>query len=152
MIQDTQKILVLDDESFLRDLHAQLLEIWGYQTVTAEDGLAGRTAYGQAIQEQNPFDLIVSDIRMPKMTGPEFYRAISSEPTSPSPVPPIIYVSADRDTFQEQLIMDFPPVDLLRKPVNAFDLQRAITEALRKDQPPVDLRLKALDLIMNYHR
>lgn len=59
------KILVVDDDSFVREMLSSILEASGYQVVTAENGL-------QALQEcriDSEIDLIVSDVNMPEMDG-----------------------------------------------------------------------------------
>ena len=145
------KILVLDDETSLRDLHTDFMQTWGFEATKGSNGLEGLILYYKALRQHTPFDLIVSDIMMPGMTGPEFYRAISQGATREQKVPPIIYVSADRTTEQEQLIVDYPPFALLRKPLNAPHLQEAVTQALKNDYTPEDLRAKVFDLIMKYN-
>ena len=57
-------ILVVDDEKSVRELFSTLLRGEGYQVTTAEDG-------EQALVELNntPFDLVISDVKMPRMNG-----------------------------------------------------------------------------------
>ena len=57
-------ILVVDDEKSVRELFSTLLRGEGYQVTTAEDG-------EQALAELNntPFDLVISDVKMPRMNG-----------------------------------------------------------------------------------
>lgn len=68
-----KKILVIDDDDLVRKSVQNLLSRAGYQVVSASDAV-------QAINEirQQPFDLIVSDIRMPKKNGVETVREIRS--------------------------------------------------------------------------
>ncbi len=58
------KILVVDDENSLRELLSILLQREGYQVEQAADGA---TAFVMA--QENTYDLIISDIQMPKMTS-----------------------------------------------------------------------------------
>ncbi len=64
------RILVVDDEPGLRQSLGLLLGDAGYQVVAESDG---RLALERALRE--PFDLILSDVRMPQLGGLEFLRA-----------------------------------------------------------------------------
>ena len=69
-------ILVLDDEPTIAELLGEMLGLLGYSTTlchSAPDALQ--------LLAQRDFDLIISDFRMPKMNGQEFYRqAIQMRP------------------------------------------------------------------------
>ena len=58
----TASILVVDDQSALRDNVRQALEESGYQVLTVGDGLEALTAL-----QMQPVDLIVADIAMPRL-------------------------------------------------------------------------------------
>src|SRR5919201_1680625 len=64
-----EKILVVDDEESLRSLFKQVLEKEGYEVVCAASG-------EEALQQLKTqwFDLAISDLRMPGLTGIEFMR------------------------------------------------------------------------------
>ncbi|MBD3234619.1 MAG: response regulator [candidate division Zixibacteria bacterium] len=66
-------ILVVDDESMMRSLLKSILLREGYQVALAEDG-------HQALEmlEAGEFDLVLSDIKMPKMDGFELLKAVKS--------------------------------------------------------------------------
>ncbi len=61
---DQPRVLVVDDERFIRDILADFLTMEGYSVRTAEDG-------NQALTElsRGSFDLVISDLKMPKMGG-----------------------------------------------------------------------------------
>ncbi len=61
---DQPRVLVVDDEKFIRDILADFLTMEGYAVRTAEDG-------NQALTElsRSSFDLVISDLKMPKMGG-----------------------------------------------------------------------------------
>jgi two-component system NtrC family sensor kinase len=64
-------VLVVDDEPHILHYIRATLEAWGHTVVTALDGAV---ALERAIAE--PFDLVISDLRMPKAGGREFYQAL----------------------------------------------------------------------------
>jgi response regulator RpfG family c-di-GMP phosphodiesterase len=65
------RVLIVDDEKFIRDILADFLGMEGYIVRTAEDGTA-------ALEELNNahYDLIISDLKMPRMGGIELLDAI----------------------------------------------------------------------------
>jgi two-component system chemotaxis sensor kinase CheA len=85
------KILVVDDSATTRMLHQSALEAAGFSVLTASDGegalrlLASRT-----------FDAVVSDVRMPKMSGLDLSRAIRSSPRLQH-LPLLLCTNLDRD-------------------------------------------------------
>lgn len=67
------KILVVDDEAPIRDMLSDALRIFGYEADTAPDGPSALEKLAAA-----PFDMILSDINMPHMTGFELLRKVES--------------------------------------------------------------------------
>ena len=68
------RVLIVDDEKFIRDILADFLGMEGYVVRTAEDGNA-------ALNELNatPYDLIISDLKMPRMGGIELLEQIGKK-------------------------------------------------------------------------
>jgi len=66
------RVLVVDDEKFIRDILADFLGMEGYLVRTAEDGAAALSELRHA-----PYDLIISDLKMPRMGGIELLEAIN---------------------------------------------------------------------------
>ena len=71
--QRSPRILVVDDEAVIRDILADFLAMEGFEVRTAPDGAA-------ALMELtgSPFDLVLSDLKMPHMGGIELLDAIAS--------------------------------------------------------------------------
>ena len=59
-------ILVIDDDSLMRDMLKQALSFSGHKVVEAPDGKTGMN-----LQQKTPFDLIITDIFMPEQEGLE---------------------------------------------------------------------------------
>lgn len=64
LISDRPRILVVDDEKVIRDMLADFLGMEGYIVRTAEDGASALSEL-----DRGPYDLILSDLKMPKMGG-----------------------------------------------------------------------------------
>lgn len=69
------RILVVDDDSAVRNLVKDILEAQGYQVEIASDGIQGLARY-----QKGAFDLLIIDRRMPRIDGNEFLEAIRSRP------------------------------------------------------------------------
>jgi two-component system sensor histidine kinase and response regulator WspE len=69
------RILVVDDSITVREVERRLLESRGYDVAVAVDGVDGWNAVRSA-----HFDLLISDVDMPRMTGIELVRHVRSDP------------------------------------------------------------------------
>lgn len=72
MTEKDLKILVVDDDAFVRDLLTEILISEGHTVISAENGAEAFTRFS----EDRSFDLIMSDINMPVMTGLELIRKL----------------------------------------------------------------------------
>ncbi len=70
--EERPRVLIVDDEKFIRDILADFLGMEGYIVRTAEDGAAAVNELTQA-----RYDLIISDLKMPRMGGLELLEAIA---------------------------------------------------------------------------
>jgi DNA-binding response OmpR family regulator len=68
-----KRILVVDDDEIARQLNADMLRRYGYETQTAEDGAAAWEAL-----QANGYDLLITDNNMPKVSGVELIRKLRS--------------------------------------------------------------------------
>ncbi|MBI9077694.1 MAG: response regulator [Desulfatibacillum sp.] len=80
------RILVVDDESMIRDMLRQVFESDGYEVYEASDGMAA-----QSIYQEEPMDLIITDLAMPMKNGLE----VIDEVTRCFPQTKIIAMSAN---------------------------------------------------------
>jgi two-component system sensor histidine kinase and response regulator WspE len=86
-----QRILVVDDSLIVRELHKQMLVGQGYDVTIAVDGMDGWLAL-----QNSPFQLVVSDIDMPRLNGFELVRRIKQDPRTRA-MPVIIVSYKDRE-------------------------------------------------------
>ncbi|AOJ84481.1 hybrid sensor histidine kinase/response regulator [Burkholderia savannae] len=87
----SKRVLVVDDSLTVRELERKLLEKRGYDVTIAIDGMDGWNAI-----RSDSFDLVVTDIDMPRMDGIELVTLIKGDPLLKS-VPVMIVSYKDRD-------------------------------------------------------
>jgi two-component system sensor histidine kinase and response regulator WspE len=86
-----KRVLVVDDSITVREVQRQLLSNSGYEVEVAVDGLDGLEAV-----RKGEYDLVISDIDMPRMNGLDFVRSLKGDPRL-RPVPVIIVSYKDRE-------------------------------------------------------
>ncbi|MBM4107558.1 MAG: sigma-54-dependent Fis family transcriptional regulator [Phycisphaerae bacterium] len=114
-------ILLVEDEAILRESLAQLLAEEGYEVVQACDGEAARE---QVLAR--PFDLIITDIRMPRMDG----MALLQHAMQAAPHTPVVVVTAFGTVDSAVAAMRAGAVDYLLKPVQFEDVLVRVRRAL----------------------
>jgi signal transduction histidine kinase/CheY-like chemotaxis protein len=117
------RVLVVDDNPTNRDIAKAILTPLGVAVTEAADGLEA-VSRGQ----ESPFDLILMDLRMPNMNGPDAARRLREEP-GPTRRAPILAFSADIDA--ELIAGETGTFDgYVRKPLQIEDLILAVEAAL----------------------
>jgi len=119
-----EKILIVEDDAVLGEVLKETLEAAGYQVAAGRDGIEGLT-----LLEQVRPDLVVSDIRMPRMNGYAFYSEMRARPQWAAT--PFIFLTALGDTVQVRYGKELGADDYLIKPVLAEDLLVAVRSRLR---------------------
>lgn len=119
------RILVVDDDSHIRDVICFALEKAGMATTVARDGLQALDAF-----RQSKADLIVLDIGMPEMDGLEVCRQIRKF----SEVP-ILFLSARDDEIDRILGLEIGGDDYVTKPFSPRELVARVNVILRRARP-----------------
>jgi len=109
------KILIADDERDIRDLVAFTLRFAGYEVLTTRNGEEAV----QAVLEDAP-DLILLDVRMPRMTGYEACRLIKEQPGTQDI--PIVFLSAKGQEAEVNAGLQLGAVEYIVKPFSPDDL------------------------------
>ena len=110
-------ILLVDDDAEIRRLVAELLGRAGYRVSCAEDGEAAWEAFSA-----NPFDLLITDHEMPRLTGLEFLRRVRVR----SRDLPAIMISGFMPWDEADLERLLQPGAIIEKPFSMADLLREI--------------------------
>ncbi len=119
------KILIAEDERDIRDLVAFTLRFAGHEVVTAANG---EEAVAQ-VPRENP-DLILMDVRMPRMTGYEACRIIKTNPNLRDI--PIVFLSAKGQESEIQTGLEVGAEEYLLKPFAPDQLTDRVKAILAK--------------------
>ena len=130
------RILVIDDEDVIRMLVVEILESAGYDVTSAESA-----EVALSLLEDADFDLVVSDVIMPGLSGLELLEAVRARRAS---LPVILVTGAGTyDTLSQALTRG--AAGLVTKPFAHSDLQSAVAHALeRATRSRDDLRERLL--------
>jgi CheY-like chemotaxis protein len=122
-IGGNERILLVDDEPMLLDVGCQLLESLGYQVTTAHGGPAGLELF-----QENPlaFDLVVTDMTMPGLTGDKLAKKIWET----RPDIPAILCTGYSANLSPQKAVGMGLHALVFKPFTEAEIARVVREAL----------------------
>ncbi|MCK0159245.1 response regulator [Allomuricauda sp. F6463D] len=120
-----KKILLVEDDTSLRENVAELLELSGYNVTTASNGKVAV----EIAREEHP-DLVLCDIMMPEMDGYGVLEELSSKETTRDI--PFIFVSAKTERQDVRRGMNLGADDYLTKPFEEEELLSAIECRLEK--------------------
>ena len=114
-------VLIVDDEKNIREGLGQSLEMDGYNIFLAENG-----AEALGIINNKEMDLVISDLRMPELSGEELLRKI----TSAYPTIPVIILTGHGTIETAVTAMRDGAFDFLTKPINLDRLSLLVKRAL----------------------
>ncbi len=115
------RILITEDEDSLRRFVARALMMDGHETVEAGDGAEGLDAL-----LAGPFDLLLSDIRMPVMDGIE----LAHQAHAACPGIKILLMTGYAEQRERADDLSAKIVDVVSKPFSLPDIRKAVAAAL----------------------
>jgi DNA-binding NtrC family response regulator len=123
-VQPPARVLVVDDDEAIRDLYSQVLADMGFLVDVAGDGDEGL----EALRLQ-PYSVIITDIKMPRVSGFEFWAGC--ENVRPGSGKRFIFTTGCLDilTTSEFGVLGERPC--IEKPATIDDIQSAVVELLR---------------------
>jgi DNA-binding response OmpR family regulator len=113
-----RKVLLVDDELPVRAFVAKILQREGFEVIEAADGL---DALGLFRQMSGAVDVLVTDVRMPRMMGTELVEKVKAELTAM----PVVYMSGE--PLEDRLHNPSSRVIFLQKPFRPQAMVDAIT-------------------------
>jgi signal transduction histidine kinase len=119
--QDKKKILLVEDEEVVRGLASSTLRFAGYEVTEATDGEDAKQIFNE---QDGEFDLVITDVVMPRMGGRDFMRSVSSS----HPEMKVLYMSGHIADEELQLEITKDDVPFLPKPFKPSELTQKVTE------------------------
>lgn len=122
------KVLIVDDNETNRLILREMLTNWGMIATMASSGQSAIETLRSACLDEHPFDLVISDVNMPEMSGYDFIAAIRQDGAM-TDLPIVILTSGGRDgehALAEQLKVS----ERLMKPVKQSEMFDAIVRVL----------------------
>jgi DNA-binding response OmpR family regulator len=119
-------ILLVDDEESIQTLLTYPLERDGYRVVQARDGEEALTRFAE-----EPFDLVVLDIMLPRLDGLEVCKRIRSQSNVP-----IVMLTARGEELDKVLGLELGADDYITKPFSIREFRSRIRALLRRAASP----------------
>jgi two-component system, cell cycle sensor histidine kinase and response regulator CckA len=121
------KILLMDDEHFIRDLAGEMLALLGYDVTLAKDGAQALELYETAMTSSNPFDLVIMDLTIPGgMGGSETIRLLRQ-------LDPTVKAIVSSGYSNDPIMADYEKYGfsgVVAKPYSVNDLSETLTKVL----------------------
>ena len=130
---DGATILVVEDSEPLRDLIFETLETMGYTALLAQDG---HQAIRICMQFTGPIDLLLTDVMMPKMKGPEVMKRVKQM----RPDIGVLFMSGYTNDVTVRQGISNADVSFIQKPFSSTELTHKLREALARAHDRSTLR------------
>ncbi|MHC4883867.1 MAG: response regulator, partial [Planctomycetota bacterium] len=128
VIYGNGRILVVDDEPLVRNLAADALKTFGYETCTAVDG---REAVEYFEEHYKEIDLVLMDVMMPRMNAKEAFYVMKEI----DPAVRVLLFSGHQGQVEVERLIEDGALGFLKKPVSVADLSMAVERALTSGAP-----------------
>ena len=114
-------ILLIEDNLEIRENTSEILELEGYQLITAENGRIGFD-----LSKSHKPDLILCDIMMPEMNGYEVFENLKM--TGETLAIPFIFITASAEKSEVQKGLNMGAIGYIRKPFTERELLDTIND------------------------
>lgn len=141
LVKSSISILLVDDERIMRDLLKKILTREGYRILTAEDG-----ATACDVLDRESVDIVVSDMKMPRMNGFELLEVIKHKYPSVG----VIIMTAYGDTYTVKDALLLGADEYITKPFKSYEISLVVERAYwriisQADRTSVDLKEVSTD-------
>jgi DNA-binding response OmpR family regulator len=123
---DNNRILVVDDEPDLTQVSTLALEYHGFKVDSFNDPQEALTKYKPGL-----YDLVILDIKMPKMDGFELYHEIKKKDNNAN----VCFLTASELYYEEFRKKEYCALDrnlFIRKPIENEELVKRITKMIKR--------------------
>jgi DNA-binding NtrC family response regulator len=119
----TARIVVVDDDDYVREATEMVLAGAGHSVRATANGL-------EALRwlEEEPWDLVILDLRMPEIDGPTLYREVLAR--WPKAAAHVLFMSGMAELFEADHAVRALRVPILLKPFTLEELSAAVARAL----------------------
>lgn len=126
MRYDLLKILLVDDNHYMRVLLAEILRAIGVKDIfEANDG-----AEGLQMMRDNPVDIVMTDLSMQPLDGIDFVRLLRNSPDSPNQMAPVIMITGHSTFARVNEARDAGVNEFLAKPLTARGVIERLHQAI----------------------
>jgi len=119
-MKSSVSILVVDDEEMMRTLLNRILSREGYKIRSAEDGVVALE-----VLKAEKFDIIISDMKMPRMNGFELLKIVKKE----YPKIGVIIMTAYGDTYTVKDALLLGADEYITKPFKSYEISLVVERA-----------------------
>ena len=123
---DNNRILVVDDEADLTQVSTLALEYHGFKVDSFNDPREALSKYKPGL-----YDLVILDIKMPKMDGFELYQEIKKKDNNAN----VCFLTASEQYYEEFRKKEYYALDrnlFIRKPIENEELVKEINKMIKK--------------------
>ncbi len=124
-----ERVLLVDDETAMAEMEREMLESLGYKVTARTNSVEAFEVFSA---QPDQFDLVITDMTMPLMTGAELSRKILKL----RPNMPIVLCTGFSEKIQEETAKSIGVREFLMKPIILRDIAQIIRRALDSPQPP----------------
>src|SRR3990167_8319690 len=135
------KILVVDDDASIREFLEIMLKRENFEVKTADNGQKA-----QKIMEKEQFDVVITDLQMPKMSGLELLKEIKTI----NPATTVLVITAFGSTESAVDAMKLGAFDYISKPFKIDEIKNRLKNALKNKNLSVENRIMRKELEKKY--
>ena len=125
------RVLVMDDEDFIKDVMGSMLEVLGYETAFADDGAQAISLYQEALDNGTRFDAVIMDLTIPGGIGGK--EAIKDLLRIDPTVKAIVSSGYSNDPIMSNF-REFGFAGVVAKPFQIEDLSDVLRRVAQADQ------------------
>ena len=136
-IVEKERILVVDDEEAVREMVSKIINLIGHEVVTTGSGKEALE-----ILKNEPFSLMITDIKMPEMDGFELMKAVRNQ----FPDTHIICMTAHGGSYTYTDVVGAGARDYITKPFTIDEMKAKLNRVIREKDLIIDLTQKSTEL------
>ncbi|MEW6377194.1 MAG: hybrid sensor histidine kinase/response regulator [Thermodesulfobacteriota bacterium] len=134
---EKERVLVVDDEEAVREMVSRVVNLIGYEVVTARNG-----EEALEVLRTEPISILITDIKMPEMDGFELMKAVQAG----FPDIHIICMTAHGASYTYTDVVAFGAMDYITKPFTIDEMRAKLNRVIRERNLIGDLTQKSLEL------